>query len=113
MPSFISNIIETTILALVIVAECIFLWRMKRKFYWKGFAWLHALFLFLGLAVLPFWALAEGQFMYLIEDHIPLYWILMGLAYLFFILILWQVYFRQPIFVPTDTNNILDDYVED
>jgi predicted lysophospholipase L1 biosynthesis ABC-type transport system permease subunit len=106
------KIIECIILVMVLIGECVVLWRVRKRKYWKILAWAHAFLLLLALAVLPFWALAEIQPMYLVRPHIPLYWILMGLAYLCFIIVLFQVWFRQPAFVPTDSDNILDDYAE-
>jgi hypothetical protein len=111
--SFIRKIIEAGITILVLIAECVAFWRVRRKRYWKAFAWVYISLLFCALVVLPVWGLAVIRFVYLLSPHVLLYWLLIALAHMCFFLLLMQAYFRQKEFVPTDPDTILGDYAEE
>ena len=111
--SFVRKIVEGGITILVLTVECVAFWRVRRKRYWKAFAWVYISLLFCALVALPVWGLAVIRFVYLLSPHVPLYWYLVALAHVCFILLLVQAYFRQKEFMPTDADNILDDYSEE
>lgn len=112
--AFVDQCIEVGILILVLVAESIILWRIRKRPFRKVFAWGYILSLSWVLVILPFLNFAiYGHILSIVfRPNVKLYWSFIGIAHIFLAIMLVQACFRKKKFVPTDPSNILDDYAD-
>ena len=116
MPMFNIYINDTVILGItivVLVIESIVLWRIQQKPFKRFFAWTYIVLLLIVLVALPVLVISEGApIRYMLRPNEWLYWSCVGIAHLFFVLMLIQLNRKKRQTISGNPANILDDYAE-
>jgi hypothetical protein len=104
--------VQQGITVLILMAEGIVLWRIRKTNYARMLALGYVLPLLFILVYLPVMGVLYKMIFHMLIPTATLYWIGLGVSHTFFAIMLWQARYRKTKFTQTDPANILDDYAD-